>query len=160
MDIDSALAASSAAKKKKKWRLYHRGNGSAPPRDAPASQQVIWSYGLQHPFPEEHSDALWKAYLAGRAHLDKNQSPEEDDVDDEDGGLFRFVLRTEVPKTLKELESFLPKDTRDALSDGFCVISGKGDGSDDMDSAVQGQVFVRIHPVHSLSLIELGLFHY
>lgn len=143
----------------KSWRVHEPNKAT---KAATFKEKAIAQFNLHVPFPEEHSEPVWKAYFEERTKLEKLQSPE----DKPEIGLeiytepFKALIRR-MPLELLRLNSQSDEETAHAekLSDGIYYLSHDGE-AEPMGIHPTADLFVRIYPRHTLTAIEGGISHH
>lgn len=145
------------------WRLQ-------PPRDIPDGStwkdRTIAHFNLNDPFPEQHSEAIWRAYFEERSSYELHQvssgSTNDLDGDEQFEAPFKEVIRSRALKyLLDDAQKDSDKETAHRLNDGILHVyhSGgeDGDGDGDFRSA---NLFVRIYPLHTLTAVDVGILYH
>lgn len=142
------------------WRLQ-------PPQkvldSAKWQEKAVARFNLLHPFPEQYDEAVWKAYYEERSSLEQIQitwgDPDYSDDEESSGSLFKNIIRSKaLGELLEDTVTEEDKVEADKISDGILYLYHDGGVDEDGDGNFRAaDLFVRIYPLHTLTVIDVAI---
>lgn len=130
--------------------------------DASWQDRSIARFNLVSPFPEAHSDAIWKTYYEERSSFEPHQVTKEDPISldsDHDAAPFKAVIRRKALRyLLVDARNDEEKETAKILNDGILCLAVEGGHGDDGPGIFRdADVSVRIYPRHTLTAVDAAV---